>query len=369
MPCARLTLLLLALRGCAWGHDESENDDYSVRFTIDLDDEHSGDVVVTVRDARGHNAAARFRELILARFYDGVALYRVVPGRAGYLQFGLHSNVTRQRAWEAAHGSIPAEGRIKMPDWNIRGTMAFVTSGPRVSGGGGTNSSRRPPSTQLLINLDDNRKLDTRGIIPFGRVVTGMNVLTRVSDPPAPPPAPRRAARSPSRATSSRAQVYSGYGEKPQGLEIRRRGGAYLREHFPRLSYIRSAVLIDLVDEPFMLSKNTIGLIVLLCMVAVTGCVCLVMRRFQQRGSGPAGKYKPTPLRITETDDFENEADFQSHAAAFFGVKRSPRSPAEAPAAAPATGSPSAASNAPAEGRAATRTTPVAEKALTDYGA
>lgn len=43
-------------------------------------------------------------------------------------QFGLSSNATLQREWEGA-GEIPDDQLIEHPDWNIRGSLAFYTTG------------------------------------------------------------------------------------------------------------------------------------------------------------------------------------------------------------------------------------------------
>lgn len=144
-------------------------------------------------------------------FFTGAPFYKVVPGL--FVQFGLSPNVTLQREWDG-RGTLADETRIEHPDWNMRGTVAFATSGEH---------SR---ATQLIINYDDNHQLDNAGFVPFGRVVSGMHVFS---------------------------SVYSGYRERPQVLEIRRRGSQYLQADFPRLSYIVEA------QQETELSKRTFG--------------------------------------------------------------------------------------------------------------
>jgi peptidyl-prolyl cis-trans isomerase A (cyclophilin A) len=79
----------------------------------------------------------------------------------------------------------------------------------------------------VFINLSDNSDtLDAQGFAPFGRVTSGMDVADR---------------------------LYSGYGERSGGgIRAGRQdplfelGNAYLLEHYPRLDYIRRAI----IEEP-----------------------------------------------------------------------------------------------------------------------
>jgi len=143
----RLGLLLACAAAAA--------DDYTVQLTIQVDESRREEVLVTVRESKAPLGAQRFRELVNSNFYDGVALHRVVPGFV--LQFGLSSNVTLQRQWDAK--PIRDETAIEAPDWNIRGSLAFYTTGPSSRG------------TQIVVNYDDNHQLDGKGFVPFGRVV------------------------------------------------------------------------------------------------------------------------------------------------------------------------------------------------------
>ena len=51
---------------------------------------------------------------------------------------------------------------------NARSTVSFATSGP---------NSR---TTQMFINFGDNAQLDGMGFSPFGKVVSGMDVVDRI---------------------------------------------------------------------------------------------------------------------------------------------------------------------------------------------
>mmetsp|Transcript_11486 Transcript_11486/g.31730 ORF Transcript_11486/g.31730 Transcript_11486/m.31730 type:complete len:276 (-) Transcript_11486:318-1145(-) len=219
-------------------------DDYTVQFIIQIDEMRREEVLVTVREAKAPIGAQRFRELVNSHFFDGCALYRVSPGFI--LQFGLSSNVTLQRYWDML-GPIRDDTLIEHPDWNIRGSLAFYTSGPSSRG------------TQVIINYDDNHQLDAKGFVPFGRVVKGMPALT---------------------------SVYSGYRERPQASEIRSQGGAYLQHEFPHLSYIVSARQVAFVEEPVVLSKNFTGLLITGGMV-IAALLCCVCTRVMSTRIGP----------------------------------------------------------------------------------
>jgi peptidyl-prolyl cis-trans isomerase A (cyclophilin A) len=93
---------------------------------------------------------------------------------------------------------------------NTRGMITFATSGA---------NSR---TSQVFINFADNSPLDGQGFSPFGKVISGMNVIDA---------------------------LYSGYGEgAPRGRgpdqgRIQRDGNAYLAKDFPNLDYVKKATI------------------------------------------------------------------------------------------------------------------------------
>ncbi|MFN8582083.1 MAG: peptidylprolyl isomerase [Gemmatimonadaceae bacterium] len=149
--------------------------------------------------------ADRFYALVRHQFFDDQRFFRV---RRGFIaQFGLHPNPAVIAAWKPQ----------VMPDdppraSNRRGTLAyaFTTVGTR--------------STQILINLADNTRLDGEGFAPFGEIVSGVEVIDR---------------------------LYAEYDESAGGGmragkqgQIEREGNAHLIRDFPKLDYIIWARLV-----------------------------------------------------------------------------------------------------------------------------
>ena len=144
------------------------------------------------------NGADRFYNLVKNGYYDGCRFFRVVPGFI--VQFGINGDPAIQRNWESA--TIPDE---PVKQGNTRGTITFAkTSAP---------NSR---TTQVFINFKDNSGLNRTGFAPFGKIVSGMDVVDK---------------------------IYSAYGERPEQARIQTEGTAYLAKSFPKLDYIKKATI------------------------------------------------------------------------------------------------------------------------------
>jgi peptidyl-prolyl cis-trans isomerase A (cyclophilin A) len=68
----------------------------------------------------------------------------------------------------------------------------------------------------VFINFADNSRLNSQGFAPFGRVITGMDVVDKLQ---------------------------SAYGQQPDQGRIQSEGNAYLTKNFPKLDYIRKATI------------------------------------------------------------------------------------------------------------------------------
>ena len=152
-------------------------------------------------------AVDRLYQLIRRDYYKNVAIYRVVPNFVA--QFGIYNDSLYNEMW--AEYKIPDEP-VKQSNESM--TIAFARGGVDTR------------STQLYINLKDNKRLDTlqwSGVTGFpviAKVVEGEEVVRK---------------------------FYSGYGEAPgkeQGV-IQSKGNAFLKEKYPKLDYIEQAYILN----------------------------------------------------------------------------------------------------------------------------
>ena len=159
-----------------------------------------GPFVVTVHRAWAPRGADRFYNLVRAGFYSGQRLFRVVPGFV--VQWGISGEPSVAAAWQDA---TIRDDPVRHS--NARGTITFATAGPNTR------------TTQVFVNLGNNKRLDKQGFAPFGQVTSGMRVL---------------------------GELYSGYDDTPtneQG-EIAAGGEAFLRKAFPKLDRILTARIV-----------------------------------------------------------------------------------------------------------------------------
>jgi peptidyl-prolyl cis-trans isomerase A (cyclophilin A) len=170
-------------------------------FKADFDTT-AGTFVVEVHRAWAPNGADRFYNLVKSGFYDQNRFYRVTPLMAVW---GLNGDPAVAKVWLRAR--IPDDPTHTHS--NEKGTVAFFQSNRRT--------------TQTFVNLVDNSGTLDIQIVPFGEVVSGMDVVEK---------------------------LYAGYGEaKPTGngpemTPFYEEGNAYLEREFPKLDYIKKATIL-----------------------------------------------------------------------------------------------------------------------------
>ena len=150
--------------------------------------------------------ADRFHELVRTGFYDGARFYRVRPKFIA--QFGIAADPKANELWR----------QLKMPDdavkqSNARGFVSFASEG---------KNSR---TTQVFINLTDNKKLDKTGFAPFARVVEGMDVVDALH--------------------SGHGEVQALGGAGPDTAKLETLGDEYATRSYPRLDQIKTARIIE----------------------------------------------------------------------------------------------------------------------------
>lgn len=164
-----------------------------------------GVIRLEMRRAWAPRGVDRFYNLARHGYYDDSAVFRIRAGT--WAQFGINGDPKIAHLWRSR--TIPDDPRVLS---NIRGTMAFAFKDPNGR------------ATQVFINLRDNSAgHDAEPFVPFAKVVDGMEVADA---------------------------WYAGYGEEAGGgiragkqAPLFLGGNEYLRRNFPRLDYIRKAIV------------------------------------------------------------------------------------------------------------------------------
>ena len=97
-----------------------------------------------------------------------------------------------------------------MTQSNTRGMLTFAIAGANTR------------TSQVFINFADNARLDQSGFAPFGKVVSGMNVVDSLN-----------------------AEYGEGAprGRGPDQSRLQSEGNAYLMKEYPRMDYIKKATI------------------------------------------------------------------------------------------------------------------------------
>jgi peptidyl-prolyl cis-trans isomerase A (cyclophilin A) len=156
-----------------------------------------GDFTIEVHRSWARHGADRFYNLVKSGFYDGATFFRVVPNFV--VQFGISPYPQVSKKWRSA--MIPDD---LVTVHNQRGGVTFAAAGPNTR------------TTQVFINLGDNRALDNSHFAPFGAVTQGMGVVDK---------------------------LYAGYGDQPtpRQAEMQLQGNAWLEKNYPKLDSIKTA--------------------------------------------------------------------------------------------------------------------------------
>ncbi len=166
-------------------------------------DTTKGVFVIEVNRDWAPNGADRFYNLVKNGFYDNVRFFRVISGFM--VQFGIHGDPKVSAPWREARLQDDA---VKQS--NKRGYITYAMAGPNTR------------TSQVFINFGDNASLDSQGFSPFGRVITGMEVVDNLN-----------------------AEYGEGSprGRGPDQTRMQMEGNVYLTKDFGKLDYVKKATI------------------------------------------------------------------------------------------------------------------------------
>jgi peptidyl-prolyl cis-trans isomerase A (cyclophilin A) len=166
-------------------------------------DTTKGAFVIEVHRDWAPNGADRFYNLVKNGFYDNVRFFRVISGFM--VQFGIHGDPKISAPWREAQ---LRDDPVKQS--NKRGYITYAMAGPNTR------------TSQVFINFGDNASLDSQGFSPFGRVISGMEVVDKLN-----------------------AEYGEGAprGRGPDQSRMQMEGNAYLTKDFGRLDYVTKATI------------------------------------------------------------------------------------------------------------------------------
>jgi peptidyl-prolyl cis-trans isomerase A (cyclophilin A) len=122
-----------------------------------------GNIVLEVHADWSPLGAARFLELVNAKFYDGAPFFRVIPGFM--MQTGLAADPGKNKEWgEKRIADDPMVPGIS----NTSGMVSFAMAGPNTR------------TTQFFINFGDNSRLDADNFSPFAKVLEGQDIVDSI---------------------------------------------------------------------------------------------------------------------------------------------------------------------------------------------
>lgn len=147
----------------------------------------------------------RMREMIDHRFFDHSKFFHVIPDFMVHM--GIHQDRFENDRWDRMR--IPDDSRENAVK-NTMGTVAFITKG------------RNSRTTHMFINLRDNPPLDGSDLMPFARIVEGMETVREINGE---------------------------YEERPDMFKAKEIGNEYLEKNFPRLSSIVRARYVQDDEE------------------------------------------------------------------------------------------------------------------------
>ena len=132
---------------------------------------NKGDITIKFLGSDAPNTVANFTKLASAGFYDGTKFHRVIKGFM--IQGGdpLTKDDSLAARWGTGGPGYQFADEIHANNINAAGTIAMANAGPNTNG------------SQFFINVAANNFLDTKHTV-FGKVTSGMDVVTQIENSP-----------------------------------------------------------------------------------------------------------------------------------------------------------------------------------------
>ncbi len=115
-----------------------------------------------------------FIKLAQSGFYDSTKFHRVIRGFMNQGGDPLTKDDSQKARWGTGGPGYKFNDEISSNNSNAAGAVAMANSGPNTQG------------SQFFINAVDNHNLD-QGYTVFGKVVSGMDVVTAINNVPVDP--------------------------------------------------------------------------------------------------------------------------------------------------------------------------------------
>lgn len=141
-----------------------------------------GAIEIEVDPARAPHTAANFLHYVDDQFFDGTAFYRTVTAtnqpdnliRIAVIQGGADGT-------RAAHEPIALERTSVTGLKHVNGTVSMARNGPDTA----TSEFFICVGDQPELDFGGRRNPDGQGFAAFGRVITGMDIVSRIHASPA----------------------------------------------------------------------------------------------------------------------------------------------------------------------------------------
>jgi peptidylprolyl isomerase len=135
---------------------------------------NKGDITIEFFETQAPNTVANFTKLAGSGFYDGVKFHRVIKGFM--IQGGdpLTKDDSNANLWGTGGPGYKFNDEITAGNKNNAGTISMANAGPNTNG------------SQFFINVANNNFLDGKHTV-FGKVISGMEVVTAIESTPTGP--------------------------------------------------------------------------------------------------------------------------------------------------------------------------------------